>query len=232
MYKKHACQTWNWDWLRLLYTVTVVQGSISWVMGQHLSTEHLLLAAQGNCTFTSSCSSFKETVTEGGLYSGGERRGRDCWITQSLTLITGRHIKADCCAATDWSHCSRTCAARSRRWSWGRGARRDGSCCTAQSLRRRERCRSCGRRPRRTRLHPARGPWKRVYTNTSSLYINIFIRWEKDKKKGKFSKCFEQAQIFNSRFSFCRLNQVTQQKRRNFRLYIQQNTYNSKYIYW
>lgn len=57
-----------------MYTVTVVQGSISSEMGQHLAREHLLLAAQGNCTFTNSWSSFRETETEGGLNAGQRRR--------------------------------------------------------------------------------------------------------------------------------------------------------------
>lgn len=61
--RQKACETWKSEWLSLLYTVTVVQGSISSEIGQHLSREHLLLAAQGNCTFTTSWSSFKETET-------------------------------------------------------------------------------------------------------------------------------------------------------------------------
>lgn len=44
---------------------------MSSVIGQQLSGEHLLLAAQGNCTFTNSWSSFTETETEGGLKASG-----------------------------------------------------------------------------------------------------------------------------------------------------------------
>lgn len=60
-------QTWQWESLMLLHTVTVVQGSISSEIGQHCSGEHLLLTAQGNCTFTSRRSSLRETETDGGL---------------------------------------------------------------------------------------------------------------------------------------------------------------------
>lgn len=51
----------------MLYTVTVVQGLISLDTGQQPSMEHLLLAAQGNCTFANKRSSCRETWTEGGL---------------------------------------------------------------------------------------------------------------------------------------------------------------------
>lgn len=51
----------------VLHTVTVVQGSISSEIGQHLSSEHLLLTAQGNCTFTSRRSSVRDTETDGAL---------------------------------------------------------------------------------------------------------------------------------------------------------------------
>lgn len=40
-------------------------------MGQHTSREHLLLVAQGNCTFTDILSFFKETETDGGLKAAG-----------------------------------------------------------------------------------------------------------------------------------------------------------------
>lgn len=60
-------QTWQWESLMVLHTVTVVQGSISSEIGQHCSSEHLLLTAQGNCTFTSRRSSLRETETDGGL---------------------------------------------------------------------------------------------------------------------------------------------------------------------
>lgn len=67
-------QTWQWDSLVVLHTVTVVHGSISSEIGQHCSSEHLLLTAQGNCTFTSRRSSLRETETDGGLKAveGGE----------------------------------------------------------------------------------------------------------------------------------------------------------------
>lgn len=60
-------QTWQSEPLMVLHTVTVVQGSISSEMGQHCSSEHLLLTAQGNCTFTSRRSSLRESETDGGL---------------------------------------------------------------------------------------------------------------------------------------------------------------------
>lgn len=60
-------QTWQPESLMVLHTVTVVQGSISSEIGQHCSSEHLLLTAQGNCTFTSRRSSLRETETDGGL---------------------------------------------------------------------------------------------------------------------------------------------------------------------
>ena len=69
--QQKSCETWYSEWSSLLYMVTVVQGSMSSVIGQHLSREHLLLAAQGNCTFTNSLSSFTETETEGGLKASG-----------------------------------------------------------------------------------------------------------------------------------------------------------------
>lgn len=67
-------QTWQWESLVVLHTVTVVHGSISSEIGQHCSGEHLLLTAQGNCTFTSRRSSLRETETDGGLKAveGGE----------------------------------------------------------------------------------------------------------------------------------------------------------------
>lgn len=59
----------------MLHTVTVVQGWISSEMGQHCSSEHLLLTAQGNRTFTSRRSSSpRETETDGGLKAAGEGR--------------------------------------------------------------------------------------------------------------------------------------------------------------
>lgn len=45
-------------------------------MGQHTSREHLLLAAQGNCTFTERLlSSFRDTEIDGGLKAGQVRGG-------------------------------------------------------------------------------------------------------------------------------------------------------------
>ncbi len=76
--------------------MTVVQGSISSEIGQHLSREHLLLAAQGNCTFTSSWSSFKETETEGGLKAGRGQR-RELLITFNINYVMMHicHIKKE-----------------------------------------------------------------------------------------------------------------------------------------
>lgn len=91
-------QTWQSEPLMALHTVTVVQGSISSEMGQHCSSEHLLLTAQGNCTFTSRRSSLRESETDGGLKAVEGREELVFYThthTHSAALSSGRTDRAD-----------------------------------------------------------------------------------------------------------------------------------------
>lgn len=86
-------QTWQWESAAvLLHTVTVVHGSISSEIGQHGSDEHLLLAAQGNCTLTSRRSSLRETDTDGGL-KAVEGREDLAFHTHSAVQVLGVSVQ-------------------------------------------------------------------------------------------------------------------------------------------
>lgn len=146
--QRNNFKTCRSDWLRVLYTVTVVQGSMSLDTGQQPSREHLLLAAQGNCTFTNSRSSCRDIWTEGGLKAVAGDRGTvssadgDTIIDVRVFIAfiamevsergevdtrTNHSCRGVCLqgdlfltlSVTDRSHCSRTCAVWSRRWSSG-----------------------------------------------------------------------------------------------------------------